>query len=320
MPRRRYAPESVHAFRLSRTVGPRPMLPYLRARLGLPENLVRRLIRQGAVRVESAVVDDPENVVDWQAGTCCEVRFPADWPPHLQPTPMNLRILYEDAYLVALDKPPRQIVHPARGYMNGGTLQNGLLYRYRNQRDNAGFRVAPAHRLDRDTSGVIVFARTRGAYRALVACFAARETEKTYWALVHGVPDWAEAVVDAPIGLDPQEPKRCAIVPAADGGKNARTALKAVEAGGGWAWVEARPLTGRPHQVRVHLVHAGHPVLGDRDYHPAATHPIDRQALHAARLVLAHPITGETLELTAPLPPDMAELLARLRQSRVDEA
>ncbi len=167
------------------------------------------------------------------------------------------------------------------------------------------------HRLDKDASGVMVLARNAQAHRALSQQWEAREVEKVYHALTHGEPDWQERVVQAPLRANVGRRKRTVVHPQ---GKPAETALRVIRRLAGYALVEARPKTGRRHQVRVHLYHAGHPIVADPLYGPGPQpgEPIGRLALHARRLAFRHPRTGEPLRFTAPHPDDFAQALEKL--------
>lgn len=286
---------------------------YLTARLSLPETWVQRLLTGGCVQVDGQVCQPHQNL-DLGPGMIIQVAFPDNWPPHLQPTALPLSILHEDQAILVLDKPPGIAVHPARGHMDSKTLQNAVLYHCRERSGEEDVICAPSHRLDLDTSGVIVFAITRDAHRSLVSQFTARSTHKEYLALVEGEPAFDTTEVIAPLGRDPERPSRGQVLALYAGGKDARTDLHVLERGRGWALVRANPRTGRPHQVRIHLQHMGLPVIGDREYHPCPErHHAPRHALHASRLAIVHPASGKPTCFSAPLAPDMQELLDRLR-------
>lgn len=238
----------------------------------------------------------------------------------LRPTPqaqaftaqaMPLAVLHEDEHLLVLNKPAGLVVHPAPGHWSG-TLLNGLLAH------GPAFARLPragiVHRLDKDTSGLMTVAKTRPAMDALVAAIAARQVSREYLALAHrpwqGV---AQRVVEAPMGRDPRHRQRMAVVDLArHAGKPALTTFTLLgnaphEPG---CLVHARLGTGRTHQIRVHMAHIGHPLVADTLYGGAPAAGMARQALHARRLALAHPVTGEPLAFEAPLPADMAAALA----------
>jgi 23S rRNA pseudouridine1911/1915/1917 synthase len=244
---------------------------------------------------------------------------PAALPEQLAfaPEPVPLDIVHEDATLAVFDKPPGMVVHPAAGNWSG-TLLNGLLHRYGQAAADLP-RAGIVHRLDKETSGLMVVARTLVAQTDLVRQLQARTVKRHYAALVWGRPP-QRAVVDAPIGRDPRERTRMAVV-LGQGGKPARTRVVTV-ASAEW---EGSPVslvlcsldTGRTHQIRVHLSHLGHSLLGDPLYRPRHKRPalpgnFARQALHAWRLGLIHPDDGRAMHWQAPLPDDMQTLMAAI--------
>ncbi|MGC9334572.1 MAG: RluA family pseudouridine synthase [Anaerolineae bacterium] len=232
---------------------------------------------------------------------------------------IDLDIVYEDEYLVVVNKAAGMVVHPAPGH-TGGTLVNALLARYPALSDREGQRPGIVHRLDRDTSGLIVVALQEKIRRALQRQFKERLVDKAYLVLLDGhlQPAWGR--IEAPIGRDPRHRQRMAVLP---GGREAVTEYHVLEsfahqvgpAAGAYSLVEAQPHTGRTHQIRVHFASIGHPVVGDRVYGRRRSRlPAPRQLLHACRLGLKHPVTGQRLELEAPLPRDMAAVLDLLRE------
>ncbi|AIO41806.1 pseudouridine synthase [Burkholderia latens] len=243
------------------------------------------------------------------------------------PEPVPLDVIYEDDALVVINKPAGLVVHPAAGNWSG-TILNGLLHRYGDAA--AGLpRAGIVHRLDKETSGLMVVARTLAAQTDLVRQLQARTVKRRYFALVWGtMPD--EGTIDAPIGRDPRERTRMAVVTGASG-KPARTHFRTVDT---CVW-QRQPVsaiqcdleTGRTHQIRVHCSHAGHPLLGDPVYGRArgkrSVAPLPngfaRQALHAWRLGLVHPVTGKTMQWRCPLPDDMNALVAALGFGQDDE-
>jgi 23S rRNA pseudouridine1911/1915/1917 synthase len=237
-----------------------------------------------------------------------------------------LAILFEDADLIVLDKPAGLVVHPAPGNLDG-TLVNALLAHAGDDLPGIGGEKRPGivHRLDKDTSGVMVVAKTDRAHRALSEAFAARDLERAYLALVWGLPVDMQGEVSAPVGRHPVDRKRMAVVDR--GGKAATTRYQVKRAWGtAVALVECRLLTGRTHQIRVHMAHIGHPLVGDPVYLrrtpasakllPAATRDallaFPRQALHAATLGFRHPVTKQSLSFESPVPADLASLLTLL--------
>jgi 23S rRNA pseudouridine1911/1915/1917 synthase len=221
---------------------------------------------------------------------------------------MSLKIAYEDADLIVIDKPVGLVVHPGAGQPDR-TLMNGLLA---HAPSLAGVpRAGIVHRLDKDTSGLLVVAKTVEAQTSLVQQLASRSMRRTYLALVQGDPP-ASGVIDAPLGRDPRARTRMAVT---HRGKESRTSYRVVERFGAAALVECKLDTGRTHQIRVHFQHIRHPLVGDTVYRRGTRHGLafPRQALHAAELSLVHPRSGETMTWRSPLPKDMKRLLDELR-------
>jgi 23S rRNA pseudouridine1911/1915/1917 synthase len=227
--------------------------------------------------------------------------------------PMPLRIVFEDQDLIVVDKPAGLVVHPGAGNPDR-TLLNALLAHAPVLRQVP--RAGIVHRLDKDTSGLLVVAKNLTAQARLAAQLAAREVTRSYLALVHGVPP-ARGAIDAPIGRDTRQRTRMAVTRR---GKEARTNYRVLERLGQAALLECRLETGRTHQIRVHLQHIRHPLLGDPVYRRGVRQDVDfpRQALHAAELQLAHPRSGKRMHWRAPLPADMKKLLAKLRRASRD--
>jgi 23S rRNA pseudouridine1911/1915/1917 synthase len=319
--RQRYQTGARLEIRVNRAGGDgaaRGFLDYVSSRLALNQRRALRLFKLGAVQFNGVVVDAAA-AAPLNAGDVFTIIIPEHWLPYLEPQSLPLPILYQDEFLLAVNKPSGLITHPARGHLYGQTAQNGVLY-YCRDADGADAMVAAPHRLDRDTSGVLVFSKTRTAYVALCALWQQRAVEKIYWAVTEGAPEWDELTVEAPVGVDPEERRRSAVVPLAAGGKTAVTRFRVLKRGvivaGGaapervWALVAASPLTGRSHQIRVHLQHGGYPLIGDRDYNPGGEIYFPRQALHALSVRFKHPFTGVELLITAPLPGDVENFLA----------
>ena len=252
--------------------------------------------------------------------------------PAAGPNPENipLDILYEDEYLLAVNKPPGMVVHPARGHWSG-TLTSALAYHFKNLSQAGGpNRPGVVHRLDRDTSGVLVVAKTDPIHYALAEQFAGRTTEKEYFALTAGVPDRDRDRIDQPIGMHPHHREKMAIRSGHATSRDAATFYEVLERFDGFAAVKVLPKTGRTHQIRVHLAYVGTPVLCDKLYggrstitrgeirRDASNHEmlLSRQALHARRIRLVHPQTQQAIEFVAPLPADLQTVLDELRQFR----
>lgn len=226
-----------------------------------------------------------------------------------RPEAMDLDVVYEDAHLLVVHKPAGLVVHPAPGNWSG-TLLNGLMAHdpLCAQMPRAGI----VHRLDKDTSGLMVVARTRAAMDALVRMIAQREVRRQYLALAHHPWLGRESIaIDKPIGRDPRNRLRMAVVDLAlHAGKAARTDVELLGRSDQGCWVRCTLHTGRTHQIRVHMASVGHPLVADALYGGAPAAGLQRQALHAFRLAFPHPITGVALEFLAPLPQDMRHALA----------
>ena len=250
-----------------------------------------------------------------------EVRLPAPAPAHNVAQDLALVIAFEDEHLIVVDKPAGMVVHPAAGNFDG-TLVNALLHHCAGQLSGVGGVARPGivHRIDKDTSGLIVAAKHDKAHEGLAKQFAAHSIDRRYLALATGRPMPANGTVDAALGRSSANRKKMAVV--AEGrGKHAITHYRTIEPLSGATLVECRLETGRTHQVRVHMAHIGHPLVGDPVY-GRARKPLSevlkarnfaRQALHAAHLGFIHPVTGNPTALDSELPPDMRELIDELR-------
>ncbi len=279
-----------------------------------PEHSRSRLAawtRDGHVTLDGRTCEPRQRV--WGGEHVAVAPPPGSQPGDDQAQAIALSIVHEDDDIIVIDKPAGLVVHPGNGNPDG-TLVNALLHHA--PQVAAVPRAGVVHRLDKDTSGVMVAAKTLEAHTALVRQLQARTVHRHYAALVHGLPP-ASGLVDEPIGRDPRARVRMAVVAS---GKPARTRFTRVEVFSGCALIECSLETGRTHQIRVHLTHLGHPLLGDPVYGPrraALAAPLagfERQALHAWRLGLVHPSTGKTMQWEVPLAPDMAALLARIRE------
>lgn len=317
MTRPRFAPGSTAVFQVKNRSGKKSLAVYLASRLGVVDAWAAHLVADGCVSLDGRVAVAGE-LINLSAGPHeIVVRFPEAWPRHMAATEMPLDILHEDGGLAVLNKPPGVVVHPARGHLDNRTLQNGMRHRYRHLLGGPDTCVGPPHRLDKDTSGAVVFALLRPVYVDLVAQFTAGAPRKEYLAVFAGLPDFDHAVCEAPIGADPDHKGRGMVLPVAGGGKAARTEFSVLERGGGWALVKAVPRTGRPHQIRIHAAHLGHPLAGDAEYNPdPGRFGFPRQALHAAAIAFRHPLTGGELCCQAPLADDLADALRLLRAGK----
>jgi 23S rRNA pseudouridine1911/1915/1917 synthase len=241
-------------------------------------------------------------------GDVITARAAADEEIGLDPVPMELDIVHEDADLLVVNKPPFLLVHPTAPH-HRSTLAHGIAHHFLQQGLRAKFR--PVHRLDRDTSGLLLVAKTPVAHQRLDLQLRERRMRREYLALVQGVVGQDSGVIDAPIGRHKQTPNLRAV--RSQAGEPARTRFEVVERYPSATLVRLELETGRTHQIRVHLAHLGHPVLGDTGYGGPETPPLKRPALHAARLSFSHPSTDEPLDFTSALPPDLAAVQDRLR-------
>lgn len=301
---------------------------FLFDRVKVSRSLLRRLRHHEGIHVDGrpARVD-----LVLQGGEVVSLLERATDSERVQPEPIELDVLYEDAYLLVVNKPSGMVVHPVRDYTSG-TLANAVAYHLQSRGKAAMAR--PVHRLDRETSGLLLFAKTTYIHGRLAAQLEAHKLERSYVGLVHGVPVPAVGTVSVPIrrvwdhpvkreaAVGPRAPEQeVALAEAAASGQRLRadwmaaglpavTHYQVIR-----AWPQAALLalqleTGRTHQIRVHMAHLGHPLLGDELYGTAG--PPGRQALHAASLAFRHPISGQVLRFESPLPPDLRELMAAL--------
>lgn len=275
-----------------------------RRRPELSRSRVQRLIEQGLVTVDGRRAKAGLRL---EPGQHVVVNLPPPEPPEPLPEAIPLSVIHEDDDLLVVDKPPGMAVHPSPGH-SAHTLLNAVLARCPGLQAGAAERGGIVHRLDRDTSGLIVVAKNEEARLVLARQLKEREVEKGYLALVHGRLEPPEAAIEAPIGRHPRRRQRMAVV---EGGREARTSYRVVHYLDSYTLVEVRPLTGRTHQIRVHFAAIGHPVVGDRVYGRRSA-VVDRQFLHAFRLAFRHPRTGEPVRLEASLPEDLRAALDRL--------
>jgi 23S rRNA pseudouridine1911/1915/1917 synthase len=277
----------------------------------LSRSFVRHLIDAGAVQLNEQAARPAQAV---RAGDVVSVAIPPPEPSELVPETLPLHVVYEDDMIVVVDKAAGMVVHPAPGHPRG-TLANALLGRYPDLRIGGSVRPGIVHRIDQDTSGLLVVARTDEAMRLLTAQQQARTMHKAYLAVVEGRMKEPRGIIDAPIGRHPTDRKRQAIVA---GGREARTHYRVLEELDRYTLLEARLETGRTHQIRVHLAAQQRPVLADPLYgprRPRATFGLRRQFLHAYRLGFALPGSGAWREFESPLPPDLAAVLEKLRRA-----
>jgi 23S rRNA pseudouridine1911/1915/1917 synthase len=284
----------------------------------LSRERLKVLTKSGALTRDGKAVRDPALKV--KGDERFTLAIPAPEPAHNQPQEIPLPIVYEDEHLLVVDKPAGLVVHPAAGNRDG-TLVNALLHHCGGSLSGIGGVARPGivHRIDKDTSGLLVIAKHDKAHEGLAKQFADHSIDRRYLAIVSGVPRTAEGSVDAPLARSPQNRKKIAIVSAGKG-KRAVTHWKRLELLNDAALVECRLETGRTHQVRVHMASIGHPLVGDPVYgrgktaHRKLLNQLDfkRQALHAAHLGFIHPVTKGRLSFDSALPSDMQELFTAL--------
>lgn len=340
------APEVVKpremAFRLSRNLTSR-VDKYLVDRVGyLSRAQIQTLIEQGAITVNGRKTKPSYKP---REGDLVAVTAPPPRSETIEPEPIPLDVVYEDEHLLAINKQADLMIHPARGRWNG-TLVNGLIHYARQWSSVRGpQRPGILHRLDKNTTGIMLVAKTDEAHWRLGRQFENRTIQKTYLALAHGIPELLADMIDMPIGPDAYVRERQAVRKLTNGGKTASTEYQVidafpVEAPPGWrllpgshehdqahkvppagfSLVRLRPLTGRTHQLRVHLAWKGHPIVGDTMYggrvierhQEGQTVHFNRQALHAAEISFVHPRTLERMTLSAPLPGDVEQLVTEL--------
>ena len=300
---------------------------------------VQRLIKEEAVKVNNVAVKSSYEI---KLNDVISIDLPTESSDHITPEDIPLNVIYEDEYLMVLNKSPDTVVHPARGHASG-TLVNALAFHCNNLSSfNGPLRPGIVHRLDRDTSGAILVVKDEKVHKHLALQFENREITKEYLAVVKGEPELDSDRIDLPIGKDKRDRKKMAI--RHDNGKNAVSIFEVVERYPGFTLVKVFLETGRTHQIRLHMKTIGHPVVADtaygnseacyledllepvlnKDIHNLAkeaelcnnaTGPIiERQALHAYKIGFVHPVTNEALEFTAEIPEDMCNLITTLRK------
>jgi 23S rRNA pseudouridine1911/1915/1917 synthase len=293
-----------------------------RTNLNLSRSQAKNLIEKHLILLNQNLAKPSAHI---RSGDIISGSLPKPKPLSLEPEPIPVTILYEDPSIIVIDKPSGMVVHPAYGNPSG-TLVNALLYHCKDLTGiNGVLRPGIVHRLDKDTSGVMVVAKDGEALHQLTKQFKNRTVKKTYWAIVYGKFGQHEGLIDSAIGRHPSERKRMST--RTKKGRVAMTRWKKVEEFDSATLLEIFPQTGRTHQIRVHLSSIGHPILGDPLYgrkgRPGAIHDLvlkecvkrlNRQALHAHRLELNHPRTGERVQFVAPIPEDMSNVLSYLRR------
>jgi 23S rRNA pseudouridine1911/1915/1917 synthase len=279
---------------------------------------LKTLIRSGAVEAEGKPLRDPALKV--RGEEALRLAVPEPRPAHNEPQDIPLAVVFEDEHLLVVDKPVGMVVHPAAGNVDG-TLVNALLHHCAGGLSGIGGVARPGivHRIDKDTSGLLVVAKTDVAHEGLAKQFAAHSIGRRYLAIVNDVPKVGHGTIDAPLARSSANRKKIAIVQGARG-KRSVTHWKRLEILKDAALVECRLETGRTHQVRVHMASIGHPLVGDPVYgRSGKTHgkllkdlQFHRQALHAAEIEFTHPVTKNRLSFASPMPPDMQELFNAL--------
>ncbi|HSP21877.1 MAG TPA: RluA family pseudouridine synthase [Planococcus sp. (in: firmicutes)] len=264
-------------------------------------------VKDGAVKVNGEIVKPnykvrPEDIIVVTPPTLEEL--------DVVPEDLNLEIVYEDADVLVVNKPRGMVVHPAPGH-SSGTLVNGLMFQIKDLSGiNGVVRPGIVHRIDKDTSGLLMVAKNDASHNSLVDQLVKKTVTRKYVALVHGHIPHDKGTIDAPIGRDSKDRQKMAVI---DKGKNAVTHFRVLERFGNFTLVECRLETGRTHQIRVHMKYIGFPLVGDPKYGPKKTIDFGGQALHAEVIGFIHPKSGEYLEFTAEPPAEFSELLESLR-------
>ena len=277
----------------------------------LSRSALQALMEQGAVLRNGQPVNKKDKVM---AGDTVLVTLPDPQPIEAQPQDIPLDIVFEDDHLLVVNKPKGMVVHPAPGNPDG-TLVNALLYHCAGGLSGIGGAIRPGivHRIDKDTSGLLVVAKDDATHQGLSEQMAVHDIHRVYHAVVYGNLKEDSGTVDAPIGRDPRDRKKMAVT--ATNSKPARTHWQVLERFGNFTYIACRLETGRTHQIRVHMSHIGHPLAGDPVYGPRnVLRFLNGQCLHAKELGFRHPITGDMLRFDSELPPYFQEYLTRLRK------
>lgn len=271
--------------------------------------LLTGLIREGEVLVNGEIKKAKYKV---QVGDKIQFDTPEIAELSIEPENLSLEIIYEDADVAVVNKPQGMVVHPSAGHQSG-TLVNGLLYQIKDLSTiNGQIRPGIVHRIDKDTSGLLMVAKNDQAHRNLAQQLKDKTTKRNYLALTHGNLPHERGVIEAPIGRNPKERKEQAVI---EGGKPAKSHFEVLEVFNGYDLVNLRLETGRTHQIRVHMAYIEHPVAGDPLYGPAQTlRPNQGQFLHAEQLGFTHPRTGKYLEFRVPVPKIFEQQIQKLRK------
>lgn len=278
---------------------------------GYSRSFIKKLFDDGLILVDSKAVKPSYKV---KKGDMIDISVPDPVSIDIEPEDIALDIIYEDDDVILVNKPKGMVVHPAPGHYSG-TLVNGLMYHFGSSLSgiNGEFRPGIVHRIDMDTTGVLVVCKNDNAHRALSEQLHEHSITRKYYAIVHGNIADDEGTVDAPIGRSPKDRKKMAIN--TRNGRRAVTHYRVLERfGGRYTYIECQLETGRTHQIRVHMASIGHPILGDEVYGPKkCPYKLQGQTLHAGVLGFIHPSTGEYVEFKAELPEYFKELLIKLR-------
>ena len=278
----------------------------------ITRSYLQKLLKDGSVQMNGKQVKASTKTV---AGAVIALTIPEPEEPEILPENIPLDILYEDSDVILINKPKNMVVHPAAGHYTG-TLVNALMYHCRGDLSgiNGVLRPGIVHRIDKDTTGVLIVCKNDRAHNALAEQLKEHSITRKYRAIVCGNLKEDEGTVDAPLGRHPQDRKKMAIV--RSGGKRAVTHYRVLERFGNDTYIECQLETGRTHQIRVHMASLGHPLLGDEIYGRAKSpFKLEGQTLHAMVLGFIHPTTGEYMEFEAPLPEYFEKLLEKLRKS-----
>jgi 23S rRNA pseudouridine1911/1915/1917 synthase len=272
---------------------------YLSEKLSLPRSKIKSMIEEGHVRASGRA---PKPSFKVRRDLEIEGEIIPDEPVRLLAEDIPVTILFEDRYLLVIDKPKDMVVHPSLGH-RGGTLVNAILSHIIDANPEEDERPGIVHRLDKGTTGVIIVAKDRTTQEALSRQFHDRVVEKVYRAIVEGVMREDEGVVEGQMGRHPSQRQKMAL--GASRGRHSWSRFKVLKRLKGFTYVEVYPKTGRTHQIRVHLAHLGHPIVGDDLYGKRARGLSDRPLLHALRITFTHPVLEEKVVVEAPVPQDM---------------
>lgn len=274
----------------------------------LSRSRIQSLVKEAAILLNGAPCKSNSKL---KCGDEITLTLPEDEELCVEAEEMELDIRYEDSDVIVVNKPKNMVVHPAAGHAHG-TLVNGLMYHCKDLSGiNGVLRPGIVHRIDKDTSGLLIIAKNDMAHRDLVEQLQRKSVNRLYYALVHGVIQHEFGTIDAPIGRDPKDRQKMAVV--AEHSKDARTHFKVLERFSNFTLVECRLETGRTHQIRVHMQYIGHPVAGDPKYSYRKPFGTSGQFLHAHTLTFVHPRTKEVITVEAELPKEFAEVLETLR-------